>query len=97
MRSGDELGYYAGSEIHSNHSSSPGRLAALGLTKKQTFYVVAIWKHLTYDEAPSAGTFKFTEIGWDYYNDHYSTPTHSLTPFIQLGIPGSIRILSSSP
>jgi len=54
---------------------------------------VAIWKHAIYDEAPSTGTFKFTGIGWDYYNDHYSTPSRSLTPLVQIGVPISIRML----
>ena len=57
-----------------NYIGEGEALAALGLTKKQTFYVVAIWKHLIYDEAPSPDTFKFAGIGWDYYDDHYSTP-----------------------
>ena len=77
-----------------NYIGEGEALAALGLTKKQTFQVVAIWKHGMYDQAPTSDTFYFTETGWDYYNDHYSTPSHSLpifqkmiTPFIQTGTP----------
>lgn len=76
-----------------NYIGEGQALAALGLTKKQTFYVVAIWKHLIHNEPPSAGTFKFTDIGWEHYNQHYSTPSHSLTPFTQLGTPMTTPLL----
>ena len=76
-----------------NYIGEGEALAALGLSKEATHNVVWTWKNkdpfvlglLGLDSTPrevSQGTYEMTDVGWDYYHEHYSSPSNSVISLI---------------
>jgi hypothetical protein len=78
-----------------NYIGEGESLAALGLSKEATHGVVWSWKMVTRtitcltsignncNFSVSQGTYEMTDVGWDYYNEHYSYPSLSVTSLVQ--------------
>jgi hypothetical protein len=75
-----------------NYVGEGEALAALGLSNEATHNIVWTWKNqgnivwcaLGVEcsfRKPSQGTIDMTDIGWEFYHEYYSSPSHSLDTF----------------
>jgi hypothetical protein len=78
-----------------NYIGEGEALAAVGLSKDSTHDVVWAWKNkgpfvwgvLGVDSTPrqvSQGTYEMTDIGWNYYHEHYSEPSLTIRSLMML-------------
>jgi hypothetical protein len=73
---------YDRSEI--NYIGEGEAWAALGVSKETTHEIVSFWKKSIYHHAPSSGAMEMTDIGYDYYEEHYSEPSLSVLSLMMM-------------